>query len=62
MIHLISIKKQTTLLKFAFNITSLSAEAQCTCQALTQLNEKSRRAAYQKGDPKRWVKWNKNEK
>lgn len=49
-------------MKFDFNITSLSAEVQCTCEALTQLNEKSRRAAYQKGDPKHWVKWNKNEK
>jgi hypothetical protein len=60
MIHLISIKRQTALLKFAFNVTSLSVEAQCTCEALTQLNEKSRRAAYHKGDPKLLVKWNNN--
>jgi hypothetical protein len=52
MIHLISIKRQNALLKFAFNVTPLSVEAQCTCEALTLLNEKSRWAAYQKGDPK----------
>jgi hypothetical protein len=62
MIHLIYIKRQTALLKFAFNVTSLSVDAQCTCEALTQLNEKSHRAAYHKGDSKRLVKWNKNEK
>jgi hypothetical protein len=53
MIHLISIKRQTARLKFAFNVTSLSVGAQCTCEALTQLNKKSRRAAYQEGAPKR---------
>jgi hypothetical protein len=61
MVHLISIIRRTGILKFLFNLTPLSVADQCTCEALTQLNGKSRRAAYQKGDPKHYVNWNKDE-